>query len=217
MEQGITLEQVQKTMNHLRDQGERISRRNVRAITGGGMTTVHRLMGLVEKEEALKNRLTDKDISDTFITACRSEISLQTKSITEKYEQQIQTLHKHEQELIDALTESETRAESLDNELQILKSSTCRERQAAEKDLAVATESIRRLESWMSDYTSEKKESDGILEEIHKNDTRKQYRIEALEQALASQEKTISTLSNDLNWARNKLNETPSQDTRPKP
>jgi chromosome segregation ATPase len=206
MEQGITLEQVQKAMTHLREEGERVSRRNVRALTSGGMTTVHRLMGMVEKEESLQNRFASKEISDAFITAFRLEISLQTKAITEKFELQIQTLNNHEQELVDALAESESRSEALFNEFKSHKSASTKERQSTEKNLAVAKESIRMLEARISDYLAERKETDMKIDDIRTDNISKQCQIKALEKALEEQEKTIATLSSDLHWARNKLN-----------
>ncbi len=208
MDQGITLEQVQKAMTLLREQGERVSRRNVRSITGGGMSTVHRLMSLAEEEDAVLTRLSNKGISETFLSACRSEIALQTKIITENYEQQICALKTQQQELVDALADSEDNAEKLSKELSTLKATTDKEQRKAEKDLAIANESIRRLEIQIDRYITERDNIESLLEDTRADNVSKQCQIKSLKENLADQDKTIAILSSDLNWARNKLNMT---------
>ena len=54
MKSPLTLENVQQAVDQLKKQGKRISRRNVLAITGGGMSTVRRLMIQVEEFDVQK-------------------------------------------------------------------------------------------------------------------------------------------------------------------
>ena len=173
MDQVVTVERVQNAIKHLQDLGERVSRRNVRAITGGGMSTVHRLMTLVEEEELCRERLASKEISGAFLTALRNEINLQTKMLVESYDQQIQALKTKEQELLEALKEAEGNVEKLDEELDLLKASTSKDRQKTEKDLAVAKESIRRLEAWNSELKAERKETNKTLQDLRADNIKK--------------------------------------------
>ncbi len=186
MEQIMTLERVQNAIKYLQDHGERVSRRNVRAITGGGMSTVHRLMSLAEEEDLCRSRLASKEISGTFLTALRSEITLQTKGLAQSYEQQIQDLKGQEQELIDALEDAEEKSAKLEDDLNLLKESTDKSRQKTEKDLAVAKESIRRLESWQNEFKAERKEMVKTLDNLRTDNIRKTQRIETLELTVAA-------------------------------
>lgn len=187
MQQNVTLESVQKTMKHLQDLGERVSRRNVRAITGGGMSTVHRLMSVVEEQEALQDGLFANGISETFLAALKNEIAQQLKSTTENYQTQIRKLKTREQEIIEALAAVEEKNADIDRELIQLKETSSREQHEAEKAQAVAQESIRRLENWIEDYKTERKELSAALEAARAENISSKRRIENLEKDLKRQ------------------------------
>ena len=186
MDQVVTIERVQSAIKQLQDLGERVSRRNVRAITGGGMSTVHRLMTLAEEEELYRKRLVSKEISEAFLNAFKNEISLHTKLLVENYEQQIKAIKTQEQEILDALKEAEGNLEKLDEELSLLKATANRDQQKVEKDLAVAKESILRLEAWHTDLKAERKESRKTLEDLRTDNIKKTQRIETLELTIAA-------------------------------
>lgn len=205
MEQGITFEQVQKAMLHLRDQDERVSRRNVRSITGGGMSTVHKLMRMVEEQESLQNDLFAKEMSDSFLTAFKKEIAVQTKALTEKYEHQVESFQKREQELIEELTDLETKANTFEKKLESLKASTNKDRQQAEKDLAVARESICRLENWVTGYMTERKDIDKVLETVRAENVSRQCNIESLQMTVEKQRSHIDQLTQSLSDSRKEL------------
>ncbi|SHJ88417.1 hypothetical protein SAMN02745165_03444 [Malonomonas rubra DSM 5091] len=181
MDMGITFEQVKRAMKHLHDLGERVSRRNVRAITGGGMSTVHRLMCLAEEQNALQDGLFANGISETFLNALRTEITTQLKSATENSKKQIDLLKARELEITEALSAAEEKAEALGKEVGQLRETKEKEQREAEKAQAVAEECIRRLGIWIDDYKAERKVLTEALETAQAENVRNKVRIEGFE------------------------------------
>ncbi len=207
MDQGISLDQVQQAIKQLREEGERVSRRNVRAITGGGMSTVHRMMGLVEEQDALQDTFSTKDVSETFLNALRCELSRQVKAATEGLQKQIILLKAREQEAIEALESSESKVALLEKESKDLEELGARERQEADKALAVDRESIRRLEQWTGDYVKERQDFNEALDAVKAENIAYKFQVETLGEALTNTEKSIDRLTLDLSKTQKALAE----------
>ena len=140
MEQTVTAIKVQEAITQLRHNKERVSRRNVLAITGGGMSTVHRLMSQLEDADALKASAPADGISANLQNAILAEIGSNVLASTAACQEQIQLLQGRESEALDALVEAETKVETLTAELMINKTQADQHRHRTEKDHAVASE-----------------------------------------------------------------------------
>ena len=155
MEQTVTLMKVNDAIETLRKKGERISRRNVQSLIGGGMSTVHKLMSRIEDNEAILLGV-PAGISSTLQTAIRTEISEQIQQATKVLNEQIQLLQRRESEALEALAEMEIKAETLSVDLRDLRGEYALERNKAEKNQAVSNETINRLETVASGFEKER-------------------------------------------------------------
>ena len=155
MEQTVTLMKVNDAIENLRQRGERISRRNVQSLIGGGMSTVHKLMSRIEDNEAILLGV-PAGISSTLQTAIRTEISEQIQQATKVLNEQIQLLQRRESEALEALAEMEIKAETLSVDLRDLRGEYALERNKAEKNQAVSNETINRLETVASGFEKER-------------------------------------------------------------
>lgn len=207
MEQAISLEQVQQAIKQLREQGERVSRRNVRAITGGGMSTVHRLMGMVEEQAAVQGIVSAQGISDAFVNALRLEISAQVKAATENLQQQISLLKAREQEALDALEASESKADLLQKQISSIQELLAKERQDADKDQAVAQESIRRLETWVGLSKDECRELNDTIDNLKSENIALKIQVDSQGEFLVKAEKSADKLAQDLGKTQKALTE----------
>lgn len=109
----LTLENVQQAIAQLQQHGERISRRNVLAITGGGMSTVHRLMIQVEDIDAHKALAAITGLSASLLLAIKAEIDDKTGQTTHLLNEQIQRMKQRDQESLDSLALMEEQLEGL--------------------------------------------------------------------------------------------------------
>lgn len=207
MEQPISLEQVQHAIKQLQEQGERVSRRNVRAITGGGMSTVHRLMGILEEQEALQGSVSTEGISETFGNALRLEIAMHVKVATESHQQQVSLLKAREQEALEALETSETKADLLEKQISSLKELLSKERQEADKSQAVARESIRRLETWVGNSKDELRELNDTIDTVRSENIALKIQVDSLSEAMIKAEKSVDRLALDLGKTQKALAE----------
>jgi len=207
MKQSVSLEQVQQAMKQLKEQGERVSRRNVWAMTGGGMSTIHRLMGMVEEQQALQGTVSTEGISEAFVCALRLEIATHVKKATESHQQQISLLKSREQEALDSLEVSETKADLLERELSSLKEQLTRERQEADKSQAVARESIRRLEIWVGNSRDEHRELNGTIDTVRAENIALKIQVDTLSESLTKTERSVDKLTQELNKTQRALAE----------
>lgn len=198
MVQAISLEQVQQAIKQLREQGERVSRRNVRAIIGGGMSTVHRLMGMVEEQESLQGNVSAEGISGTFVNALRLEIANHVKAATESHQLKVSLLKAREQEALEALEASETKVDLLEKEITSLKEQFAKERQDADKSQAVALENIRRLEVWVENSKDENRELNGSIDTVKAENIALKIEVDILSETLAKAESSVERLTADL-------------------
>jgi len=140
MEKAVDLRLVTDAMQQLRGRGERVSRRNVQAIVGGSMTTVHRLLDEALIAERAMSTVRTSELSDGLVRAMMGEIGSQVLAATETLELRIAELTAREQEILTDLEGSEGRVATLEQELVAIRSQLSEERQAAEKASAVADE-----------------------------------------------------------------------------
>lgn len=155
MEKTIGLKDIQSAMNQLRERGERISRRSVQALTGGSMTSVHRLMTDVLAEERTVATVPTSELPETLLKAILGEIGNQVRGATNELECRISEMTVREQEILSDLEGSEGQIAALERELAAVKAQLVEERQAADKTTAVAVEQIAGLRSQLDKLSTE--------------------------------------------------------------
>lgn len=208
MERTITLHKVQAAIRELRDNGERVSRRNVLAITGGGMSTVHQLMSQVEDLEALQASVPDPNISEELRKVLLVEIGTQVKKATETLQEQIRQLQGREQEALEALAAFEARTEKLSQALMAARGEVEKERLAKEKAGAVAAETIARQEKMVSGLRAEKMQLNSSLESERIELARSRVLLENATQAADTSASKSRSLDAELERTRKTLAET---------
>lgn len=142
----VTIEQVNAAIAQLRERGERVSRKNVLNITGGSMSTIHRLMGEIEETEARAAAapLTE-GIDERVQGALLNWIHGRVDDATGALEAKIVRLQGRETEALEALGGAETRIEALTDELAAAQAQADQDRQAAKEAAAVAAKEIEGL------------------------------------------------------------------------
>ena len=155
MEATVNLKSVQAAICQLRERRERVSRRNVRAITGGGMSTVHRLMNEVEELERLKT-VSSMAISENLHNAILAEIGLQVQMATSNLQEDIRHLQEKEAEALEALADVEISKESLAEELKSKAELASRLQRKIETVQAISDDTVSRLDRTVSDLQVER-------------------------------------------------------------
>lgn len=145
MERTVDLRRVFEALKQLREQGERVSRRNVQALVGGSMTTVNRLMDEALAMERAASVPRTADLSEGLIGAILGEIGDRIKRATQELEMRVEELTAREKEILAGLEREEERVVALEKELAFSKRCAAEERQVAEKAAAVSAEHQRSL------------------------------------------------------------------------
>lgn len=191
MEQTVDLKKIQNAIEHLRAQGERVSRRNVRSITGGGMSTVHRLMSEVEDFEALQAIAPKDGISEHLHKTILAEIGVQIKQTTEKLHEQIRQLKTREAEALDALAEVEEKNKRLIAELGELTQRVSLLQKSSETAETVTEDIIKRLEQTVTDLNQERQRLNEEKEAVKIKLAKAQLQIETAEKAEKNAEEEV--------------------------
>jgi chromosome segregation ATPase len=146
MEVILTIDEVRGAIQKLKGEGERVTRRNVLAVTGGSMSTVHRMMSQIEDTEAKAAASSFGGISESLNRAIREEVDQNIQKETKVLQDQIALLRDREKQALDALAAVELRADRLAQDLESTRSKTGQEKIELEKCMAVARETILSLE-----------------------------------------------------------------------
>ena len=205
MEDMLTIENVRDAIQKLKNDGERVTRRNVIAITGGSMSTVHRMMGQIEDMEAKAAAVPLGGISEALSSAIREEIDQHIQKVSTALQEQIYLLQDREKQALDALTVSENRAGRLEKELekQILKAG--QEKADLEKRLAVAKENISHLERDLESCNDERTKSQKDAELARQDASKLQFQLDRAERSLDKLETKIDYLETELLKERKSL------------
>ncbi|MDO3380402.1 DNA-binding protein [Geoalkalibacter halelectricus] len=100
METQVMLEDVMRAIEALRERGEKVTRRGVLAITGGGMTRVHRLMGEVLEIEERSAKAPVAEIGITLNKAILAEIGERVQEATAEMERIVNNQKERNRELL---------------------------------------------------------------------------------------------------------------------
>lgn len=204
MEQTVTLDKVQVAMLELRENGERISRRNVRAITGGGMSTVHRLMSQIQEAEALQNRAIN-NVSTTLQKALFTEIQNQIEKSTSNMMVHIGQLKEREEEALAALAQAEETIATLEAALNETEGKVRREHEIVSRAEATAQALQGHFDRTLQAAREEIRDLRLDLEVSRAERERSVFQIERLEQELAKTETRVEQLSSELATSRQKV------------
>ena len=208
MEKIVTLEKVQDAIKALRGRGEKVSRRNVRAITGGGMGTVHQLMVEAENIESLQSTSPRDRISQTLQNAILSEIGGQIEEATLKLQEQLDRMRSREDEVYQSLDESERKVKALDSELIRVKEESDIKLKEVDKDLALATEKNNLLENSVAGLQEENKKLVATAEAAKIETAKAQTQTEHANQAATKAETRAGQLAGEVEVLRSELTDT---------
>lgn len=209
MEQTVNLQKVRSAILHLRAQGERVSRRKVRSITGGGMSTVHKLMSEVEDFEALQAIAPKDGISELLHNTILAEMGEQIKQATAKLQEQIRQLQARESEALDALAEEEETNERLTTELEEMTQQTSQLQKSFETAETVAKDTIDRLEQIIISLQQERQRINEEKETTKIELVKRQLQIEAAQQTANNAEEKNAQLLDEIQ--KQNLNQTETE------
>ncbi|SHJ89820.1 replication region DNA-binding N-term [Malonomonas rubra DSM 5091] len=198
MEQGVNRESVQKAIELLRDHGERVSRRNVRRLTGGGMSTVHKLMSELEALDSLRELAPKDGISDALQKMILQEIGEQVKHATKKYQEQMGEGEVRERELLEALSDTESVIQNQATELEAVKAQAEEFKKEAATAQAVSEETIYRFEKTVIELHEERKQQNELIEKLKVDLAKAEQRAERSEESASNAESTIARLHDDV-------------------
>lgn len=184
MEEHVTLEKVQSAIRQLRENGERVSRRNVRDITGGGMSTVHRIMSQIEDQAMLREVLPDEAFSTALRKAIAAEITDHVEKATASFLGQISQLKGREQEALAALTQAEDRVAALGTALDESRDLVRKDRESARIAAVAAQARQSDLEQLLQDCRAEEQCLRSALENARIDKGRAEFQVQQLEKDL---------------------------------
>jgi chromosome segregation ATPase len=205
MEKIVTIEKVQDAIRELRKRGEKVSRRNVRAITGGGMGTVHQLMNEAENLEAIQADSQDGGISKALQNAILSEIAGQVEAATAEIQEQLDKMRDRADEAYQALSESEEKVHTLTEELTRVEKEFEQKNKEADKALASEFEKNRLLEKDLAGLREENKNLATAGEAARILAAKAQAQTDHAVQNLTKAEAKVVQLTNELEAQRRKL------------
>ena len=203
MKTTITLENVQQAIANLQQQGERISRRNVLAITGGGMSTVHKLMIQVEEIDAQKALAATTGLSASLLAAINTEIADKISQNTQLLHEQIQGLKRREQEALDALALMEDQAEGLAANRKEVTEERDQERSESTKAQAAADHVIAHLQQSLVQQQEDNRTLRDKAEMLGQENARTRHQVAVAEAHAVKLEKQCDDIRTELEQSRN--------------
>lgn len=203
MKSPITLDAVQQAIATLQEQGERISRRNVLAITGGGMSTVHRLMIQVEEIDAQKALAATTGLSASLLVAINTEITNKISQNTQLLHDQIQGLKRREQEVLDSLALAEDQAEGLAAHLNEVTQVRDQERSESAKAQAAADHAIAHLQQSLIHQQEANRQLHDKAEMLGQDNARTAHQLAMAEAHAIKLEKQCDNIRMELEQSRN--------------
>ena len=203
MKSPMTLEAVQQAIASLQKQGERISRRNVLAITGGSMSTVHQLMIQVEEIDAQKALAATTGLSASLLVAINTEIADKIKQSTHLLHGQIQELKQREQEALDSLVLMEKEVERLSVNLKALTEEQGQERSHSAKAQAIADHAIANLQQALIQQQEANRQLRDKAEALGQENARIGHQLAATEAHTVKIEKQLDVSRRELEQSRN--------------
>lgn len=183
MIQQITEEDVQQAMLRLDELGERVSRRNVRSITGGGMSTVHKLMSRIEDRQSQQALVAQLSFSEALQRALQQEIEQHVRQATHLLHEQLQRMKEREQETLQNLTDIEEQAERLREERDKIKQKADQHSQQWQTSEAVMKETVSWQEGQLETYEREHRQLIQQTEQAHAEASRAQGELEQARKA----------------------------------
>ena len=205
MDDLVTIEKVRDAIQKLKNDGERVTRRNVIAVTGGSMSTVHRLMGQIEDLEARAAATPLGGISETLTRAILEEIELNTRKVATALRDQVSLLQEREKQALEALSSTELRASRLEKDHEKFRGEAGQGRVVLEKNLAVALERVSHLENDLVLCHEERTKSQEAAELARQDVSKLQFQLEQSEQLIGKQDRKIENLESEISKERKAL------------
>lgn len=199
MKQTVTIEQVKAAIAQLRENGERVSRKNVIAITGGSMSTVHRLLVEIEEAEARAAAAPPAEgIDERVQSALLNWIRGRVDEATGGLESKILRLEERETEALESLNTAELRIDALTEEVADAKAQADQERQTAKEAAAAASAKIVELEKVITELRRERQQLIETGAAARTESAKAQLQVERADEAAKKAEAQLHDLGKQL-------------------
>ena len=131
----LNFEEVVETCEKLMSDGEKVTVRNVLAVTGGGFATVSDFIKQWQEQQIVSD---DTDLPKTLITALKTAYKSMLNEQETSYQQKLNLEAQHTQEALDQVTLLEKTTAELQNELEKCQHATTSKTMALEKELSIS-------------------------------------------------------------------------------
>jgi chromosome segregation ATPase len=202
MKKIVTKEHIRGAIEQIREQGGKVSRRAVLAITGGGMSTVHQIMDEIAQEDTARAAAPSSEISSTLTAAILAEVGRQVQVATTALMGQLEAAQGANNELTSELAWCETEAERIAIELANQTARAENQRQEAEKAQAVATQEILDLRARVEALEIERRQLIEAGESARTEAAKALVQVERADQAASKAEKRIRDLEQQVQTAQ---------------
>lgn len=198
MQQIATYETVIRACESLKSEGQKVTGRAVKAITGGSLGTVLNYIKQWRENAAQTPTSLPSEISPELQAAILREVGFAQDGTAAKLKDQIDQAGARESEALDGLTRAESRIEDLSNELAEVRSQADRDRQEFEKIQAVLTEKVEALTQRAQDLETERRQLIETAEASRTETAKAQLQIERADQATGKAEAKVLDLEVEL-------------------
>ena len=131
----LSFEEVVKVCEKLMTDGEKVTVRNVLAVTGGGFATVSDFIKQWQEQQIVSD---DTDLPKTLITALKTAYKSMLSEQETSYQQKLNLEAQHTQEALDQVTLLEKTTAELQNKLEKCQHATTSKTMALEKELSIS-------------------------------------------------------------------------------
>ncbi|GGG05793.1 MULTISPECIES: DNA-binding protein [Cysteiniphilum] len=131
----LTLDEVIQVCEKLMTDGEKVTVRNVLAVTGGGFATVSDFIKQWQEQQVVSDAT---DLPKTLITALKMAYKSMLSEQEASYQQKLNLEAQHTQEALDQVTLLEKTTAELQNELEKYQHATTSQIMALEKELSIS-------------------------------------------------------------------------------
>lgn len=192
METQVMLEDVMRAIEALRERGEKVTRRGVLAITGGGMTRVHRLMGEVLEIEERSAKAPVAEIGITLNKAILAEIGERVQEATSEMERIVNNQKERNRELLTDMEALEGQFQKQSEVLAQCEQALEKERQDTKLAAAVAAKENQELRNRIEALEIERRQLIEAGESSRAELAKVQYQIERADKAAEQAEARAS-------------------------
>lgn len=211
MKRTVHLKDVAEAVKSLEEREEKVTCRSILAITGGGMSTVLRLKGELDKQNALRLAFPSKDISTFLIESILAEIADQVTKATSHLNTQLATLEKREADLLDEYENVENENRQLTEELLTLRVDLNDSKTEFDKQIAIVSNEKNVLTLRINELETERKQLIDARESARTETATLQLQIERADTLAKRHEDQLQEMLVERNGLTSSLQEAEKQ------